>query len=118
MIFRDRVIRKIPVSLSKGKKNTVRNFFGRLPKGLRSVESVIAILGIIVAILLWFFPPEPLRAFISGSDSNPEIAEFTGSAHDEYYQDPTDMGVSEFMDFVENRIGETVYIDVEARWNS
>jgi hypothetical protein len=77
----------------------------------------------LVAILVWLYPPEPLRRILgiektgapTQSQEKPisSLPSFTGSAHEEYLQAINNNGVAEFMDFIESHVEESVYLDLE-----
>jgi hypothetical protein len=90
-------------------------------------EILIGILGVLVAISVWLFPPEPLRGILGiknseeskqNSDGLPSaVASFTGTAGENSFRDDTSKGPADFMDYIENHIGEIVYFDVEVDTN-
>ena len=88
------------------------------------IEILIGIISVLVAIVAWLFPPEPLRKIlgINQTEVNTQkqvktplpVPKFTGSVVNEDYSQPeTQNGPADFMDFIENHVGEKVYFDLE-----
>lgn len=87
------------------------------------MEILIGVVSLVIAILLWLLPPEPLRRVLGLKDLNPDrpeqairptpIPSFTGTAHNYYFQALNGNGASEFMEFIEGRVGKVVYLDLE-----
>jgi len=88
------------------------------------MEILIGITSIVIAILVWLFPPEPLQKWLGLKKTDPtdkrktkaptHIPSFIGAVSDYNFEALSDKKVTQFMKFLwELNVGEIVFLNLE-----